>query len=265
MLALASGKGGTGKSFLATNLAVALHHRGRRVAVVDCDFGLGNAHLLLGVNPRLSLQHLLAGSASVEEVLQATPFGPSLLPGGSGVSSLAELSEHHLLILGRSLGWLAQRHEVLVLDSGPGLSPPAILTALCAQAVVLVTNPEIAALTDAYALLKCLSRQPVVPSVHVVVNRVLEPGQGFYTFQRLQEVVVRFTGMPIHYGGECPEDPAVTQRRLGQPPLTVSHPECAISRAVIRLATTLEERLGHLFQQPGEGVERRIWACLHRR
>src|SRR6185436_18958967 len=76
VVALASGKGGTGKSFLATNLAVALHGRGRRVAVVDCDFGLGNAHLLLGINPRLSMQHLLAGTAKVEEVLQQTPFGP---------------------------------------------------------------------------------------------------------------------------------------------------------------------------------------------
>lgn len=266
VIALASGKGGTGKSFLATNLAVAMHNRGLRVAVADCDFGLGNAHLLLGVNPRLCLQHLLAGSAEIADVVQETPFGPSLLAGGSGVTSLAELEGHHLLMLGRFLGWLAERHDVLVLDSGPGLSPQAILTALAAEDVVLVTNPEIAALTDAYALIKCLARYPRPPRVQVAINRVHGPGQGWQTFQRLAEVARRFTGLPIHYAGEIPEDPAVTQRRLGQPPLVVSHPECAVSRSVVRLLRTLEERLGTLAQRAtGEGVERRVLATLHQR
>ncbi len=264
VVAVVSGKGGTGKSFLATNLAVAAHGHGRRVAVVDCDFGLGNAHLLLGTNPRYCLQHLLAGAVLVEQAICPTPFGPSLLAGGSGVTSLAELGEHHLLLLGRALGWLAARHDLLVLDGGPGLSPPAILTALAAQDVVLVTNPEIAALTDAYALVKCISRGPRPPAVHVVVNRVQAPGQGWPTFQRLHEVVRRFTGMPIHYAGEIPEDPAVTQRRLGQPPLVISHPACAVAKAVTRIATGLDQVAAGLATPVSEGVERRIWATLHR-
>ena len=86
-VAVASGKGGTGKSFLATNLAVGLHEQGAKVTIVDCDFGLGNAHLLLGANPRITIQHVLMGKVTVDEARLRTPFGPYLVPGGCGISS----------------------------------------------------------------------------------------------------------------------------------------------------------------------------------
>jgi flagellar biosynthesis protein FlhG len=266
VLAFASGKGGTGKSFLATNAAVALHRSGRRVVVVDCDFGLANAHLLFGVNPRFSLQHLLEGAVPTAEVLTPTPYGPGLIAGGSGIASLAELELRHLQTLARSLDWLARCHDVVLLDCPAGLAPQGIVTILAAQRVCLVTNPEIAALTDAYALIKCLARQPDRPLIHLIVNRVVQPGLGRATFERLAEVSRRFAGCEIHYMGEVPEDPAVTHRRLGQPPLLVSHPECATSRAVVEMLVSLEARIGGFGQQAavGGGVEERMASQLRR-
>ena len=268
VLAFASGKGGTGKSFLATNFAIALHQLGLRACVVDCDFGLGNAHLLFGVNPRLTVQHLFAGQARVEEVMQTTPYGPTLVAGGSGIRGLDELDDDRIQLFARSLGWLAARHDVLVLDGAAGLSAQSLLTTLVATDIVLVTNPEIAALTDAYALIKCVARCPGAPSIHVAVNRVAEPGLGWATFERLSDVAMRFCSCSIHYAGEIPEDPAVTQRRLGQPPLILSHPRCRTSMAVTNMLRTMEQRSGPFLprvRERGKELEQRIRATWRRR
>lgn len=264
VVAFASGKGGTGKSFLATNAAIALHAVGRRVALVDCDFGLANAHLLFGVNPRHSLQHVLEGGVPVQDVLVQTPYGPNLVAGGSGIASLAELDARHMQALARALHWVAGCHDVVLLDCGAGLSPQSLITVLAAQHVVVVTNPEIAALTDAYALIKCLARQGVHPAVHLAVNRVVQPGLGRVTFERLAEVSRRFAGCEIHYLGEVPEDPLVTHRRLGQPPLLCGAPECATSKTVVTMFRLLGESLQPMAVPSGGGIEARMLAQIRR-
>jgi flagellar biosynthesis protein FlhG len=267
VVACASGKGGTGKSFLATNLAIALHRSGLRVVVFDCDFGLGNAHLLFGVNPLRSAQHLLQGCCTPSEALTPTPYGPALVAGGSGISALAELRERHLVEFGRSMAWLAGHCDVLVLDCAAGLSPQSLLTVLVADHAILVTNPEIAALTDAYALIKCLGKQARRPTIHLVVNRVGEAGLGPPTFDRLAAVSRRFVGIAIHYAGEVAEDPAVSQRRLGQPPLIVSHPRCPTSQAVMGVVRHLERTLGGNWPRllpAEEGVASRLLRALPR-
>jgi flagellar biosynthesis protein FlhG len=264
VVAFASGKGGTGKSFLATNAAIALHAAGRRVVLVDCDFGLANAHLLFGVNPRYSMLHLLEGSVPVEQVVAPTPYGPRLVAGGSGIASLAELDARHMTTLAHALHELAGSHDVVLLDCAAGLSPQSLLMVLSAQIVVVVTNPEIAALTDAYALVKCLARQRAQPNVRLVVNRVAQPGLGRATFDRLAEVSRRFAGCEIHYLGEVPEDPMVTHRRLGQPPLLCSAPECATSKAVIHMFQALDRAMVQVEAESTAGIETRMQAQIRR-
>ncbi|MGC6487070.1 MAG: AAA family ATPase [Planctomycetota bacterium] len=219
VVAFASGKGGTGKSFLTTNVAIGLHRRGLRVAVVDCDFGLANAHLLFGVSPKRTMQHLLDGQHMATEVLTPTDFGPSLIAGGSGLTSLAELDNRHMQMLASAFDQLAKRFDVLLLDCAAGLSPQSMITVLAAQHVVLVTNPEIAALTDAYAVIKCVSRQPERPEVHLAVNRVGDDSIGRASYERMSDVSRRFANLPIHYLGAVPEDASVSHRRLGQAPV----------------------------------------------
>lgn len=267
-LAIASGKGGTGKSFLATNLAVAMCGPSRRVTLVDCDFGMANDHLLLGVNPRMSIQHFFAGSATIGEVRIHTPFGPDLLPGGSGISQLGDLTETDLLRLGRGLSSIADQADVMVMDAAAGISPQSMLTLLAAQHVMLVTNPEIAALTDAYALIKCLSCHASHPGISIVVNRVVSATQGEATFRKLQDVSERFSNCQIHYLGAIPEEPAVTHHRLNQPPLVVSHPSCQASRAITTIRDNLELLVGSMTQRvvsATDTVEHRFRKNLTRR
>lgn len=235
-IAIASGKGGTGKSFLATSIAILAHQRGKRTTLVDCDFGLACDHLLLGVTPTRTLQHLLAGQASLDEVCVPTRAGPRLVPGSSGVRQMAALSDHELAAFGRRLGDIARDCDLLVLDCGAGIAPQTVLTMLCADRVVLVTQPEIAALTDAYAVVKCLVQLNAGVVLHVVVNRVAEAGQGERAFTKLEEVSKRHTGAQLRYLGEIRDDPLVTQRRLGQEPLVLSHTDgrtAAALRAVL--------------------------------
>ena len=246
VLAVASGKGGTGKSFLSTGLAVALSQRGQKATVVDCDFGMGNSHLLLGVNPKYTLQHYLTGHIPMEELHIQSPFGPGLIPAGSGVSSMTDLRGRDFIRLGQGMARLARTQDVLIFDTSAGLSAQAVATMLAADHVMLVTNPEIASLTDGYGVIKCLARSDACPTIHVVVNRVMEPGIGAQTFEKLAEVTRRFVDAEIHYLGEIPEDPAVTQRRLGQPPLVVSHPRCPVSKAIHGVIDQLEKARGPL-------------------
>lgn len=248
-LAIASGKGGTGKSFFASNLSCGLAARGIATTIVDCDFGLGDAHLLLGVNPKLSLQHLISGQAGLEEVQVRTPFGPLLVPGGSGLSHLADLTDQQLFVLTKALGRLAARDETLVLDTAAGIAPQNLLPALAAEHLVIVTNPEIAALTDAYALVKCVAREGRTERIHVVLNRVRERGSGEASFARLAEVAKRFSQCSVHYLGEIPEEPAAAHRRLGQAPLFLSQPECPAARAIDAILDRLATATGGFRQR----------------
>jgi flagellar biosynthesis protein FlhG len=211
------------------------------------------------------MQHLLDGAVSVHDALFATPYGPSLVAGGSGISSLAELDARHMQTLARALNRLAATHDYVLLDCPAGLAPQSMITVLAAQHVIIVTNPEIAALTDAYALIKCLARQPVRPVVHLVVNRVVKAGLGKTTFDRLAEVSRRFAGCEIHYVGEVPEDAAVTHRRLGQPPLISSSPECPTSQAIFTVLNNLEVNVSAAARSLADpGVEERMMAQIRR-
>lgn len=153
-IAIASGKGGTGKSFLTTSLAVLIHRAGLRTAIVDCDFGLTCDHLCSGVKPAATLQQLLHGQATLDQTVCTTPCGPRLLPGASGVRRMANMTDREMLGFARELGEMAAREDVLLLDLGAGIAPSTLLTMLSADWIVLVAQPEIAALVDAYAVVE---------------------------------------------------------------------------------------------------------------
>ena len=260
-IAIASGKGGTGKSFLATSLAVLLHRQGLRTALVDCDFGLACDHLLMGVKPALTLQQLLAGQATLDQVLCTSPCGPRLLPGASGVRRMANLTDKDLLAFARELGTLAAREDVLLLDLGAGIAPATILTMLGAEWIVLVTQPEIAALVDAYAVVKCVAQLNDRAKFLVVVNRSNTPGRGELAFQKLTEVARQHVGVQLHYLGEVADDGSVTQHRLGQLPLVATEPDAPIAQNLQQLATRLGELCGGLRQRdilPEQGIEARF-------
>lgn len=252
-IAIASGKGGTGKSFLATSLAVLLHRAERKTVLVDCDFGLACDHLLLGVKPTLTLQQLLAGQCTLDQAMIQTPCGPRLLPGASGVRRMANPSDKDLTAFARELGVLAGQEDALLLDLGAGIAPATVLSMLGADWIVLVTQPEIAALVDAYAVIKCIAQIKQDARFLIVVNRVSTPGRGELAFQRLTEVASQNVGVELRYLGEVPDDDSVMQHRLGQLPLVVTEPEAPTSLAVRALSERLIQICGGIRPRVVEG------------
>ena len=254
-VAIASGKGGTGKSFLATSLAVLSHRAGVSTAMVDCDFGLACDHLLLGVKPVRTLQQLLQGQATLDQTLCTSPCGPRLLPGASGVRRMANMSDKELLAFAHELGEMASREEMLLLDVGAGIAPATILTMLCADWIVLVTQPEIAALVDAYAVVKCVAQIDDQSRFLVVVNRVPAPGRGHLAFQKLTEVARQHVGVQLEYLGEILEDASVTQHRLGQMPLVATEPDAPLAQGLAGMQRRLAEIVGGFEQREVEADE----------
>ena len=170
VVSIASGKGGTGKSVLATNLACLRAAAGERVLLVDFDAGLANAHLLLGLAPRHDLMDVLEERVSAEDALVAGPDGVSLLSGGVGRPALANPTRRELDRLFRALRPLESDFDLMIVDHGAGLAYSTVAHLAATSTLLLVTNPEVTALSDGYALYKqALALNPEI-RVGLVVN-----------------------------------------------------------------------------------------------
>ncbi len=171
LVGIASGKGGTGKTVLAANLAVALALSGLEVAAVDADLGLANLHILLGMPPGSTLGGTVFSGASLDSAVVRGPAGVALVPGGAGAAALADLAPSQLDRLAASVRALARGRDAVIVDSAAGLSPRTLRLLAECDLCVVATTPEVTAMTDAYAVLKTLARaEGRAPTVALVVS-----------------------------------------------------------------------------------------------
>jgi flagellar biosynthesis protein FlhG len=239
VVAISSGKGGTGKSIVTTNLAVALARKHYRVAVVDADLGLANAHLLLGVSPRFNLSHFLHDGMSLEEIAEEGPFGLRLVCGGSGISELAALAEDQILRITTAIDRLRERYDWILVDTSAGIGPQTLLFLFEAREVVLVTTPDVTALTDAYAVLKTLQRRDSSRRISFVINRVASHVEGDAAFERLQRAALKFLDHEVSCLGTVSQDPEVAASVAAKSPLLARLPRCHAARDLRRIALAL--------------------------
>lgn len=206
VLVVGSGKGGVGKSVLSVVLGQALAAEGHRVLLFDADQNLGNLHVVLGVRPVARRESLLQGAAEPAELVQ--PIGPNLwlLAGDSGAEGYDQLDALEKARLDHRLSMLYDRFDIVLADAGAGLDSVARTAALRASRLVVVTNPEPAALSDAYALIKLMhQRQPDLP-VDVLVNRAFDDADGHAAFAKLAAASERFLRRGLRFLGAVPED-----------------------------------------------------------
>ncbi|HXI02364.1 MAG TPA: MinD/ParA family protein, partial [Candidatus Saccharimonadales bacterium] len=243
IFAVASGKGGTGKSLIAVNLAVAMADR-TKVCLIDADFGLGNAHILLGLLPRYNVSHLIRGRRSLDEVLQEGPRGVLLLPGASGVPEMASLDDGTLDALASTMGPVLDRCDAVVLDCPAGLTRQSLLLLHGSDVVLVVTTEDLTSMTDAYALIKTLVTHRPDLTVGLVVNEARSPEEGAETYRKICHVSRKFLGREILSLGTIPSDAqlerSVTERR----PAVLGHPRSPAARAIGELAARLEALQG---------------------
>jgi flagellar biosynthesis protein FlhG len=238
-VAVASGKGGVGKSNLAANLAVALGALGARVLLVDADFSQANLDLLLGVHPRHDISHVLSGEKAIEEILVPGPPGVRLVPAASGAPELADLDDYRLEVLLRAIGQLEGGADLVIFDTPSGVSRLVSALCLAADDTVMVTTPEMPAFSDAYALIKLLHSRGLERPPHLVVNLGTGPDEAEETAHRIRLVARRFLRLEIDVWPSVPYDTAVPHAVRRQEPVLTAHPHSPSAAAYRAMAASL--------------------------
>jgi len=236
VIAVASGKGGVGKTTVSVNLALALGMAGRRAVLLDADFGLANVDVMLGLQPRLNLSHVLAGACGLKDILLNAPFGVRIVPASSGTRRMAELStaEHAGII--SAFSELGPDTDTLIVDLAAGLSPSVLAFAQAAQQVLVVVCDEPASLTDAYALIKVLSREHGIHRFHVLANMVQNSREGSRLFAKLARVTERFLEAQLDYAGAIPLDGLLRRSLQMQKAVVEAYPTSSSALAFKKLA-----------------------------
>ncbi len=252
VIAVTGGKGGVGKTSVTANLAIALALRGRAALVLDADLGLANIDVVLGLQPRWNLSHVLSGERTLEEIIVNGPKGIRVVPASSGIGQMANLGalEHGGII--RAFSDLSQRIDVLLIDTAAGISDSVLTFSQAAHHVLVVVCDEPASITDAYALIKVLSRDHGVGRFRVLANQTRTPGEGRDLYQKLARVCDRFLDVTLDYAGYVPYDDFMRRAAQQQAAVVDAFPGCIASQGFKNLAAKADTWLvpdgarGHL-------------------
>lgn len=238
-IAFTSGKGGVGKSNLVLNAGLLLARHGRRVALLDGDLGLANLTVLLGQAPKHDLRDVIAGDKRMRDIVLRGPNGLLIIPAGSGVAELANLSEGDRGDLFEQLRDIEDSVEFLLIDTGAGISDTVLSLILASDESVVVTQPEPTALADAYALMKVVIQQFPAYPFHVLINMVRDGKQARQVHRSLAEILTRFLGYQPGDAGFVVMDGSVAQGVVEQVPFTILAPQAPASRCIEDLVRRL--------------------------
>ena len=239
ILAIASGKGGVGKTWLSITLVQALAQAGRRVLLVDADFGLANVDVQLGLDPAQDLGAVLGGQLGLAEAAQRHPAGFDILPGRSGCGSLAGLGGTALARLPGLLRAATTCWDAVLLDLGAGLEPPVRQLSAAADTLLVVATGEPTSLTDAYAVLKLHRQDRPGGDARLVVNLATDRAGGERTWRSLDRACGRFLGAGVPLAGIIRRDSRVPEAIRRQTPLLTRHPGSNAAKDVEALARGL--------------------------
>jgi flagellar biosynthesis protein FlhG len=246
VLAVTSGKGGVGKTFVSANLAAALAKLGLRVLVLDADLGLANLDVVLNLYPKITLHDVFTGKAKLEEAIIRAPGGFSVLLAGSGMVEYSRLTPEVRDDFLRIMNGLGPHYDVVLLDTGAGISDVVLFAVSLASEVLVVATPEPTSLTDAYATIKVLVGQQKRQTIRMVINQTARLGDGRAITVQLQQVLDRFVAtdparpIKLVHMGDIPADPAVRQAIMRRQLLMQATPSCPAAMAISQLALKLE-------------------------
>ncbi|MEL0028876.1 MAG: MinD/ParA family protein [Perlucidibaca sp.] len=236
VIAVASGKGGVGKTNVSINLACQLARRGQNVLLMDADLGLANVDILLGLRPTLNLSHVMAGECELADILIPGPFGMDVIPAASGVKRMAELSPSQHAALVQGFGTLAEPYDVLIVDTAAGISDSVVSFSRASQHVLVVVTEEPTSLADAYGLIKVLNRDAGITRFKVVCNMISSDDQARRVFERLCSVAERFLDVQLSLVGAIPRDEFLLRAVARQRAVSELYPATESVMAFKRLA-----------------------------
>ena len=237
VIAVASGKGGVGKTNISVNLGVSLASQGKDVMLLDADLGLANVDVMLGLHPLYDLSDVISGERSLEEVITLGPQGIRVVPASSGIQAMAELSTAQHAGVISAFSELASPPDVLIIDTAAGISDNVVTFSRAAQEVIVVVCDEPASITDAYALIKLLNREYGIYRFRVLTNRVQSVQDGRALYNKILKVTDRYLDVALDFMGVVPEDEFLRKAVQRQKAVVEAYPRSKSALAFKKLAT----------------------------
>lgn len=239
VLAITSGKGGVGKTNIAANLALCFAAQRKKVLLFDADFSLGNLDVIMGLNSKYNISHIVNGDKTIEDIIHPGPNGLGVICGSSGLQQLADIGRFQRQRLLGELSRLQQNGDVIVIDTAAGISSSVVGFCLAANHVLVVTTPEAAAMTDAYAMVKVLAGNQFNGQISLLVNMAENFAEGKKTYQQISKVTRQFLNLHIYDAGVLLRDQKLTSAVRLRKPVVLSHPRAQISSSFAALAAKL--------------------------
>ncbi len=243
VITVTSGKGGVGKSNTAINLAVQFRKLGRKVIILDADFGLANIEIMFGAVPKHNLYDLIYQGKSIKDIITWGPMEVGFISGGSGIAGMSNLSRDYLNYIIQNLTELDAIADIIIVDTGAGIADAVLEFLVASGEILLVTTPEPASITDAYSLLKAMYRHPryreTDTKVKMIANRVDRVQEGEVLYQKLNAVVERYLKIPMTYLGSVPQDGQLMRAVMQQTPVSIQNPLAKSSLAYEQIARRL--------------------------
>ncbi|TCK97911.1 flagellar biosynthesis protein FlhG [Natranaerovirga hydrolytica] len=245
LITVTSGKGGVGKTNVSVNLAVQLKKMGKRVMILDADFGLANIEVLFGIFPKQNLSDLIYKGKDIKDIITQGPLGIEFISGGSGIQELSQLRDDQIHYLMRKLQEIDYMADIIIIDTGAGISSSVLKFVMASEEVILVTTPEPTSITDSYSLLKALKRSedfdPQKTSIKLITNKVHSKKEGENIFLKLKMVVKKFLNIDLTHLGIIPQDNNIEKAVIEQKPITIKYPNSGASKAIAEIASSLLE------------------------
>ena len=243
VITVTSGKGGVGKSNTAINLAIQFRKMGQRVIILDADFGLANIEIMFGAVPKHNLCDLIYQGKNIKEIITWGPMDVGFISGGSGIAGMSNLSRNYLTYIIQNLAELDAIADIIIIDTGAGISDAVLEFLVASGEIILVTTPEPTSITDSYSLLKALNRHHRFSKenskIKVIANRVDTEEEGKNLYNKLNAVVSRYLKLPIDYLGAIPQDNQLANAVMQQTPVSMQSPTARSSVAYERIAARL--------------------------
>jgi len=233
VITVTSGKGGVGKTNFTVNLAIAMSRLGKRVVIIDADFGLANIEVLLGIIPKCSFAEVFSQKCTIEEALTPGPSGISFISGGSGLAKMANVTEEQLAYVLANFEVLDSYADIVLIDTGAGISKSVTAFVLASNEAIIITTPEPTSITDAYAIIKT-AREEMTHTLNfkLIVNRVDSDDEGVEIYNKLNRVCSRFLSLNIENLGAIPYDNNLVKAVKSQQPVLVSFPGTPSATAI---------------------------------
>ena len=243
VITVTSGKGGVGKSNTSINLAIQFRKMGKRVIILDADFGLANIEIMFGAVPRHNLCDLIYQGKRITDIITWGPMEVGFISGGSGIAGMSNLNRDYLNYIIQNLTELDEMADTIVVDTGAGISDAVLEFLVASGEILLVTTPEPTSITDSYSLLKALNRHPRylrdTTQIKVLANKVSNEAEAEALYAKLEAVVARYLKMPISYLGMIPQDNQLSRAVMQQKPVSLDAPRARSAVAFELIAAKL--------------------------